>query len=160
MKIEIVLISFLILSSCQRKSTIVELKERFYSQKSSLDSLTVLINSDTRLDSLLQIPPDSGLPDIQKYYPTEFKLLEKIGITHISSHPSISWHSPRWYYMKTNWPSKFPIYLIFNFTNYQNDSLENEKGFYEKDRYKNETWGLGDNWKMFRFVHTIDDIKY
>jgi len=40
------------------------------------------------------------------------------------------------------------------------DSTENLKGFYKKDKHKNETWGLGDNWKMFRFVNTISDVKF
>jgi hypothetical protein len=40
------------------------------------------------------------------------------------------------------------------------DSSENKAGFYKIDKYKNETWGLGSKWKMFRFVDTLRDIKY
>lgn len=146
--------------SCQKKSTSNELRNKFYSNQIQFDSLVTALRNNSKLDSLFYSGPDAALPDIKTIYPKEFELLKKLGITAASSHPNVCRVCPRWYYLKTDWPSEHPIYLIYNFTNYSMDSAENIKGFYKKDRYKNETWGLGNNWKMFSFVDTIRDFKY
>ncbi|MGG9972803.1 hypothetical protein ACQ33O_13505 [Ferruginibacter sp. SUN002] len=145
-----------ILASCQQISSPKELIDRFYTNKADLDSLVKKIGNNKHLDSLFYSGPETGIPDIKDSYPNEFRLLTKIGITDASSH-NTCYVCDRWYYLKTNWPSEYPIYLIYN---NKQDSIENTKGFYKKDKYKNETWGLGGNWRMFRFVDTIRDIKF
>ncbi|HRH49941.1 MAG TPA: hypothetical protein PLP23_14390 [Panacibacter sp.] len=126
--------------------------DRFYGNKIYFDSLATLLQADRKLDSLFQNGPERGIPDIEISYPKVYMLLKKLGITDASSHLQICKRCPPWYYLKTNWPSEFPIYFIYNFNDSPLDSLENIKGFYKKDEYNNETWGLGDKWKMFRLV--------
>ena len=152
-----ILLASFVLTSCQNRNTTKELLDRFYTNKPYLNSIISKLQNDKRLDSLFDIGPEAWFPDIKTIYPNEFILLEKIGIIGASSsHYGICKTCPRSYCIKTNWPSEYPIYLIYNFS----DSTENIKGFYKKDKYKNETWGLGDDWKMFRFVDTITDVKY
>jgi hypothetical protein len=80
-----------------------------------------------------------------------YEILNEVGITEASSNKNVFPKGTMWYYFKTNWPNEYPIYLIHNAHNYY-DSSEFEKGFYSKDEVSNETWGLGDRWKMFRLV--------
>ena len=141
-------------AGCKRDLSSAELISKFTLNKIYLDSLVLYLNKDKKLDSFFHNRLDSGLPDIKISYPVQFNLIEKTGITEISSCP-VCPRCPRWYYIKTNWPGVHPIYLIYGFR----DSIENEKGFYNKDEYQNETWGMGDNWKIFRFVDTIRNIK-
>jgi hypothetical protein len=139
--------------SCNSVKTSEELGATFYQNKIVLDALVNSLKSNRELDSLFRISPDSGLPYIKNLYKKEYNILKNIGITDASSHPCFK--NIRWYNFKTNWKSKYPIYLIYT----PCDSLKTFKGFYEKDKYDNEWWGLGDNWYMFRFVKTIDYMK-
>lgn len=147
--------AFTFFYSCQRNLTSSELIDKFYSHKTQLDSLVSSLHSNKKLDSIFHDRLDKGLPDSVALYTGEFNLIKKTGLTEISSCP-VCPRCPRWYYIKTDWLSEYPIYLI----HHTRDSTETRKGFYKKDEYKNETWGLGDNWKMFRFVDTIRNIKY
>jgi len=151
---------FLILVSifcvCKRNPSPAELIEKFNGNKIYLDSLAASLKQDKKFDSFFHYRLDLGLPDIKNTYPKQFELIRKAGLIEISSNP-VCRICPRWYYIKTNWISEYPIYLIYNS---RQDSMESEKGFYKIDKYLNETWGLGDNWRMFRFVDTIRDVKY
>ena len=152
---KLVILSSLILHTCKRDSSPEELKSRFYSNKISFDSLLSIIQNNKKLDTLFHNRVDQGLPDMQTSYPKEFGLITKIGIKEISSHGSYCKKNLRWYYIKTNWPSAHPIYFIYD----DCDSEETPKDFYKQDKYLNETWGLGESWKMFRFVDTIRNVK-
>jgi hypothetical protein len=154
--LKIILAALFILPGCQQHSSPKELIDRFNFNKPYFDTLVISLQNDKKLDSLFQIPPYSYMPDLADLYPEEFKLLNKIGITAASSHHGMCRICPRWYLLKTNWPSKHPVFVIYNSPG---DSAENISGFYQIDKYKNETWGLGDKWKMFRFVDTITDVK-
>jgi len=138
----------LMTASCHNNKNPVELINTFLQHKQTLDLLISDLQKDNKLDSLFQIMPDSGIPDIKNSYPQVYALIKKVGITAVSSHPNSFPKRTRWYYFKTNWPNEYPIYLIFN----AYDSSETKKGFYLKDEVSNETFGLGDNWTMFRFV--------
>lgn len=146
-------ISIFTIHGCNRPKTHEELIELFVQNKSDLDSLVINLKSDKRLDSLFYIGSDKGLPNIKSSYPHIYDMLKRIGITDASSHTCNKINN--WYYLKTNWPDKFPIYLIYT----PCDSFRTAKIFYEKDIYRNEWWGLGENWLMFRFVKTIDYNK-
>jgi hypothetical protein len=153
-----ILLAALLLSSCDDYYTPEELKNKFYSNKQLLTKFTSKLETDKNFDSVFQIEPYSPLPNFKSIYPEEFPLLEQVGINSVTSQTGRCLKCPRCFILKTNWPSKHNIFLIYNEKQY--DSIENEKGFYKIDEYKNETWGLGDNWKMFRFVDTIRNIKY
>ena len=146
-----------IILGCNHYSTSEELIKKFYEEKPHLDTIVNRLNRDKKFDSAFHIEPYTGLPNIKNSYPHELQILKKIGIIGASAHPNTCgrW-CPHWYLFTTDWPSEHPIMLIYNFDN----TSESVKGFYTIDKYKNETWGLGDNWKMFRFVDTITDIKY
>ncbi len=131
-----------------------ELNDTFLQNKESLNLLVKNLQDDKRLDSLFFIGPDSGIPDIKRSHPQIFELLKHAGITDASSHKNAFCNHVQWYLFKTNWPNEYPICLMFN-----SCDEETAKGFYKKDEYLNETWGLGENWKMFRFVKTITDVK-
>jgi hypothetical protein len=153
----IILITTLFFVSCHSYNTPEELKDKFYLNKKKFTSLTTKLDNDKKFDSLFHLTPYSPLPDLKDSYPTEFYLLNELDIASLTSQYGICKTCPRWYLLKTKWPSKHPVFLIYNENYY--DSTENLKGFYKKDKYENETWGLGDNWKMFRFVDTIRDRK-
>lgn len=141
-------LTLLITYGCQNNKKPLELIETFKKNKISLDLLVYKLQNDKRLDTLFQNEPDSGLPNIKSSYPDIYAILKEVGITDASSHMNLF---PKWsssYYLKTNWVNEYPIYIIFNCY----DSSETKKGFYSKDEVLNETWGLGNNWKMFRFV--------
>jgi len=121
-----------------------------------LDRLVANLQNDKILDSLFRIAPDSGLPNIEKQYPNEFKILNECGITDASSHNNPN--RTRWYYFRTNWVSNYPILLSWYPKKYH-DSSQTVKGYYRKDHYANEWWGLGDGWQMLRLIKTIDYIK-
>jgi hypothetical protein len=140
--------------SCSRNRSVAELNDTFSKNKDSLDLLVKSLQDDKKLDSLFFIGPDSGIPDIEKTYPQIFDLIKHIGITDASSHKNSNCKKAQWYYFKTNWSNGYPIYLIYNTCD-----EKAVKGIYKKDEYLNETWGLGDNWQMFRFVDTIKNIK-
>jgi hypothetical protein len=142
---------WLVLISCNQNKTTPELIETFNKNKKALGLVIDKLQNDKRLDSLFQIGPESGLPPIKNSYPLEYDILNKAGIIDASSHKNVFPVRTNWYYFKTNWPNEYPIYLIFNAYN-SYDSIEFEKGFYSKDEVSNETWGLGDRWKMFCLV--------
>ena len=144
----------LIIAGCSRNKTPSELIDTFSQNKMTLDSLIKSLQNDKTLDSLFFIGPDAGIPDIRQSYPKVYDMLRKVGITDASSHKNANCKYFHWYYFKTDWPNDYPIYLIFNTCD-----DETFKGFYRKDEYLNETWGLGDNWQMFRFVKTITNFK-
>jgi hypothetical protein len=141
---------------------------RFYENKTRLDSLMHITETDKHLDSLFRIPPDSGLPELLNTYPNISRELVELGITDASSHSNTYRPVGRWYYLKTNWSKDYPIYLIYNLIDQgwehnRNESIldssENIKGFHKIDKNHNETWGLGGKWKMFRLVKEIADVK-
>ena len=138
----------LTVSGCHENKSPTELIEVFNNKKVALDILINNLQKNKKLDTIFQIAPDSGIPNIKKTYPAIHDLLKEIGITDASSHQNSFPKRTQWYYLKTNWPNKGSIYLIYN----AYDSVETKKGFYVKDEVSNETWGLGDNWKMFRFI--------
>ncbi|MGC4103795.1 hypothetical protein [Ferruginibacter sp.] len=160
---KILLLGLILLTGCKQQQSPEKLIARFYTNKALFDKLVTTLTNNKKLDSLFYRQPETGeadLPDIKDAYPDVYELLNKLGVTVALSSPNICKICPRWYYLKTNWPGEHPIYFIYNFTDYSRDSAENVKGFYKIDKYKNETWGLGDNWKMFSFAHVIDDVKY
>jgi hypothetical protein len=142
---------WLVLIGCNQDKTAPELIEIFNKNKKGLGLVITELQDDKSLDSLFQIGPYSGLPPIKDSYPAVYDILNKAGITDASSHKNVFPSRTNWYYFKTNWPNEYPIYLIFNAHN-SYDSSEFKNGFYSKDEVSNETWGLGDHWKMFRLV--------
>jgi hypothetical protein len=134
--------------SCQTNKSHAELIEVFNENKKALDTLISNLQNNNKLDSAFQIGPDAGIPNIKETYPAIFNLLKEVGITGAFSLPNVFPKRTEGYYFKTNWQNRDPIFLIYN----AYDSIETKKGFYAKDEVLNETWGLGDNWKMFRFV--------
>ena len=141
------------LISCNRYKTHDELITTFYENKKALDSFVTVLQNNSKLDSVFRIMPYTGLPDIEKSYPEEYKFLNNLGIKELTSHPCD--RKVNWYFIITNWPDKYSVCLTFS----PCDSIETAKGFYKKDHYSNEWWGLGDNWQMFRFVKIIDYMK-
>jgi hypothetical protein len=129
-------------------------KQRFYGHYPHFEKLTKRLQNDARLDTCFQIGPDSGLPNIAASYPSVLKQLQQMGITAASSHPCYRNKWSRWYYFKTNWPSAYPIYIIYDPT----EPVTTEEGYYQKDPYKNETWGLGNNWQLFRWVAVVPSV--
>jgi hypothetical protein len=127
----------------------------------------LMAKNDKLLDSTFIIGPDNGLPELSKSYPEVLRKLVELGITDASSQPNICKRCGRWYYLKTNWSTDYPIYLIYNYLDYDFDphnefildTSENTKGFHKTDKNHNETWGLGEKWKMFRLVKEITDVK-
>ncbi len=138
----------LIASSCYQNRTQSELANFFHANKPTLDSIVKSLQYDKKLDSIFQIIPDSRIPDIKNSYPDFYNMLTKVGIIHVSSHLNVYPKKNSWYYFKTDWSSDYPIYVIYN----AYDSVETKLGYYSKDEVSNETFGLGDKWKMFRFV--------
>ena len=143
------LISLLLLfifDSCHQNKSPEELIDTFYQNKTDLDLIIQSLQTDKKLDSLFWIGPDSGIPDIKESYPNIYSLIKKTGITDASSHNNSYPRNTSWYYLKTNWPNEYPIYLIYN----AYDSTGPKKGEYLNDEGFNETWGLGDYWTLFR----------
>ncbi|MEO8769660.1 MAG: hypothetical protein ABI402_06235 [Ferruginibacter sp.] len=111
-----------------------------------MDLVIKRLQNDKEMDTLIQ--NWEGLSRLKKSYPDIYSLLKNIGIKHISSHQSVYVRMARWYYFETNWPNEYLICLIYD----QYDSSQTKKGYYSKDEVANETWGLGNNWDMFRWV--------
>lgn len=128
-------------------------KNRFHTHYPKLEKLVHRLGNDPQLDTLFHIGAESGLPDIAVTYPSVLKQLQQAGITDASSHRCSRDKWRRWYYFKTNWPSIYPIYITYDPT----ESIKTQKGYYEKDKYGNETWGLGGHWLIYRWVAIITD---
>ena len=138
--------------------TTIELHEQFYQAKPALDNLIYKLEQDSHLDSFFKIAPGEGLPAIEKEYPVEYSLLKKCGITHASSHHNAYHKGKSWYYFETDWLAEAPILLSYNIAD-SNDTNERQRGFYKKDEYRNEWWGMGDGWQMLQLMKEIDYIK-
>ena len=172
----IFLLTSLIVTNCDRSRTATQLIQTFSDNKPKLTAIVKNIQTSKVLDSLFsEIGPENGIPDIETRYWKQYEMLEEVGITDASAHkgacPQLStskdeqdkrfiaaanWQKAhfknKWYYFKTNWQSDHPVFLIYN----ECDTAKTHKGFYEKDEYQNETWGLGDNWEMFRLIKYKD----
>jgi len=152
------LLGFILLCSfpnCKSHKTPDELKSLFYQNKKQLDSFTTFIKSDKKLDSIFSnTTEEQGLTilNIKQTYPSIYNLLTNAGITEASSHNRTYPKTVKWYWLKTNWPSEYPIYLAYDTFNL----TQTVKGYYNKDEAFNETWGLGDRWFMFRWVKDKD----
>lgn len=146
--ISIFSLTFFMLPGCTDNRKSVEIIKSFNKNKITLNAIMDKLEKDKTLNNLFQIKPDSGLPDLKSSYPDVYALLKEAGIIDASSHKNIFPKLNNWYYFKTNWQNKYPIYLIFN----RYDPTETKKGFYLEDEVSNQTWGLGDHWKMFRLV--------
>jgi hypothetical protein len=159
-----------VIQGCNTNLDSKQLIEKFYQNKSDLNFLINSIKGDKILDSVLGEKLNGNLLKLKTSNPGQYDLCKKLGITELSSHKSISKNSPRWYYIKTDWKSEYPIFLIYGYVEYHLadsiikdksevkiniDSSGKIKGFYKKDDNNNETWCLGDNWKMFRLVKEI-----
>lgn len=120
------ILSILILGGCHGTKTYEELAEMFFQNKPTLDSLITKLKGDKKLDSLFRIGPYNGLPDIKDSYANEYNILKKVGITDASSHMCNK--VTNWYSRKTNWPSKYPIFLVYT----PCDSLKTIKTFTTK----------------------------
>jgi hypothetical protein len=144
--------------SCQQYKTADALIIHFYEKKPQLDLLITNLQADKELDSLFRISLDSTLPILKSNYPNAYNTIKNCSITKGFSCSNAFQKGTTWYYFETNWPSKNPILLSCNTKN-ANDSTERIKGFYKKDQYNNEWWGLGDGWQMLRLVKEIDYFK-
>lgn len=145
----IVSIILLALYGCKSNKTPEELKAIFYKNKDKLDLFANTLQKDVKLDSIFSNRTEEqgfDFPDIKETYPNIYNLLVDAGITEASSHRIT--RVTKWYFLKTNWPNEYPIYLEYN----RFDSVKTKKGYYDKDEVSNETWGLGDHWIMFRWV--------
>ena len=137
--------------SCKSNKPPEELKAAFYQNKIELDEFVNILKADKILDSILSNrTKEQGwtFNDLQKTYPKVYELLSIVGITEASSHKNSSDKRDKWYFLKTNWPNEYPIYLTYDRLN----SITTVKGYYNKDEVSNETWGLGGHWFMFRWV--------
>jgi hypothetical protein len=137
--------------SCKPKKTPDELKEIFYQNKPKLDLIVITLQKDKKLDSIFSDRTEEQrfiFPEIRQSYPDIYNLLVDAGITEASSHPQVFPKGFKWYFLKTDWPDEYPIYLTFDIF----DLIQTVRGFYSKDEVSNETWGLGDHWFMFRWV--------
>jgi len=144
----IVIIIFLI-PGCKSNKTPEQLKVIFYQNKDKLDLFANILQKDAKLDSIFSHRTEEQgftFADIKQTYPSIYNLLVSAGITEASSHRSI--FPRKWYFLKTNWPNEYPIYLSYD----PIDSIRTAKGYYDKDEVSNETWGLADHWLMFRLV--------
>jgi hypothetical protein len=143
--------------SCNQKISSTELTTKFYRQEASLNIFIDSIKNNRVLDSVLQKNFNGNVNYFKEANPKIFKLAYSLGISEVSAHKKCK-NCDYWYYIQTNWGDKYPIYLIYDYADYRYnqeiiiDSSENVKGFYKKDDNNNETWGLGNKWKMFRLV--------
>ena len=135
-----------------------ELHEYFYVKKPDLDRIISKLEVDQKFDSLFHLAFGSEVPNIKRKYPNEFNILKKCGVTHLSSQKNSFPKGTNWYYIETNWPGEAPILLSYNIKN-TDEFSERQKGFYRKDEYSNEWWGLGEGWQMLQLVKEIDYIK-
>ena len=145
------LVTHLSFYGCQSNKTPEELEVLFYQNKDSLDLFTNTLKNDMKLDSIFSNrTEEQGFKffDIKKTHQRVYNLLTNAGITEASSHKNEYSKTLKWYWLKTNWPNEYPIYLAYDIF----DSVQTVKGFYDKDEVSNETWGLGDHWFMFRWV--------
>lgn len=136
-----------LLVACRYHKTPKELIDTFYKNQSDLNFIIKQLQTDKHLDSLFSFASTTGLPKIENSYPTIYFKLKALGIKHASSHPYTSFRR-RWYYFETEWPNKYLICLMYN----AYDSTLSKKDYYDKSEVSNETWGLGNNWRMFRLV--------
>lgn len=137
----------LLIFGCRQNKTTEELKAMFYDYEKELNIVVTKLQNDKQLDSLCRYS-DKGLSDIKDLYPDFYSSLKRLGIKHVSSHKNVFNKYTNWYYFETTWPNEYLICLVFN----AYDSSENKKDYYSKDEVANETWGLGNNWSMFRWV--------
>lgn len=142
---------------CNQKKSSTELTTKFYSLEASLKNFIDSIKNNRVLDSVLLKNFNGNINYFKEANPKIFKLAHTLGISEVSAHKKCK-NCDYWYYISTNWSDKYPIYLIYDYANYRYnqeiiiDSSENVKGFYKKDDNHNETWGLGNRWKMFLLV--------
>ena len=137
--------------SCKSNKSPDELKVIFYQNKAKLDLFANTIQNERKLDSIFSNrTEEQGLSfhDIKRAYPNIYNSLIESGIVEASSNKKAYPKSLKWYWLKTNWPNEYPIYLAYDTF----DSLQTAKGYYNKDEALNETWGLGGHWFMFRWV--------
>ena len=138
----------LLVVGCRHNKTPKELIADFYRNENELNLIIQKLQTDKKLDSLFSLTSIDGLPKIENSYPHVFNKLKSLGIKHASSHPNVYPKVTNLYYFETEWPNEYLICLVFN----AYDSSESKKGYYNKDEVSNETWGLGNNWNMFRWV--------
>ena len=136
------------LFGCRHNKTSQELIATFYKNENDLSLIIKKLQTDKHLDSLFLSESMKGLPKIKNEYPEVYNKLKSLDISHASAHKNVSPHGTNWYYFETEWPNEYLICLVFN----AHDSSESIKGYYKKDEVSNETWGLGNNWSMFRWV--------
>jgi hypothetical protein len=138
------------LTKCQSRLSPEELKAKFYRHKTDLEFVIKSIERDKKLASIFSYEwtPVGRLPTEDKAYHDIFIKLKNADIKHFSVHPNPYPKGTKWYYLETSWPNDYLIVLSYN----AYDTSETTKGYYSKDEVNNETWGLGDNWYMFRWV--------
>ena len=137
--------------SCKTYNNPEELKAIFYKNKSKLDLFANSLEQDRTIDSIFsdrKNMQDSLFINIKQRYPNVYSSLIGSGIIEASSHRQIYPKGKKWYFLKTNWHNEYPIYLVYD----PYDSIQTKKTFYNRDEVRNETWGLGENWFMFRWV--------
>ena len=144
----------LFICGCRHSRTSEELISMFYDDEKDLDVVVKKLQTDKKLDSLFQYSGE-GLPNIKDSYSDIYTTLKRLGIKHASSHKNAFNKFTKWYYFETTWPNEYLICLVFN----AHDSSESKKGYYSKDEVANETWGLGNNWSMFRWVKDKSNPK-
>ncbi len=138
----------MLLLSCRYNKSSKDLIDEFYKNETELNSIIQQVQSDKHLDSLFLFCEPKHLPEIKNSYPKIYHKLQSLGIKHVSAHHKVSPGKTYWYYFETEWPNEYLICLFYNADN----SSESRKGYYNMDEVKNETWGLGNKWTMFRWV--------
>ena len=144
----LIIIVLLACTGCRPNKNPEKLKANFYKHQQALDQFVFTLQNDKLLDSLFGATYLLKIDELKNSYPDLYKSLTNAGIEAASSCRRAYPKKAKWYFIKTNWRSEYPIYLKYD----RYDSIQTVKRYYNKDEVSNETWGLGDNWFMFRWV--------
>jgi hypothetical protein len=124
---------------------------RFVTNKPKLNNLAKCCRQKQGLDSFINKEKEFAAVNMGEFDSTLNKTFKEIGIIEILSYRHDGCKALKQYDFKTNWNQNHPIHLSFDSC----DSIETADGFYRQDENRNEFWGLGDNWKMWKEIKLL-----
>ncbi|MEP6465995.1 MAG: hypothetical protein ABJB05_06800 [Parafilimonas sp.] len=134
----ILFFAFLIFFGCEQKDKQPHIYiDRFYKNEEGLNHLIEALRKDTFLEDKW-----GDLIERNKFNNAIKQKLYDLSID--SVHLFSCGHKQKQFDFITNWGQKNSMHLYYNTL----DSVQTEKGFYKKDEYLNETWGLGNHWAL------------
>jgi hypothetical protein len=139
-------------TGCKQKKSTQDFINDFYGKKNSFDKIVSDLKN-IKLRKLITEADTSYMPVLKRSNKKLYNDVIELGVYNLIAYINPDCSKIEQYDFQMNWRSeKMDIYFDFNSC----DTIETKKGYYRKDEKKNEFWGLGDGWKMWRLVEYLD----